>query len=28
VERWKASVTAGDPIASLEALLNRQGSAA
>ena len=28
VERWKASVAAGDPIASLEALLNRQGSAA
>ena len=28
VERWKAAVAAGDPIASLEALLSRQGNAA
>jgi hypothetical protein len=28
VERWKTTVTEGDPIASLEALLARQGNAA
>ncbi len=28
VERWKTTVAEGDPIASLEAMLSRQGNAA